>query len=85
MLYDIWWTKNYFGSLDNLCREQKVVTWFSGGQEFQFFSCPLTPNLSSTKNSLKIKHSTTKIVQSNPLFFSKSNTLIKLLYQIKLL
>jgi hypothetical protein len=67
-LYHIWWTKCYFRILDNLCIRQKVVSWFSDWQEYQFLSCPLTHYLSSTKNSFRIKHSTTKIVMSGPLF-----------------
>jgi hypothetical protein len=67
-LYHIWWTKCYFRILDNLCIRQKVVSWFSDGQEYQFLSCPLTHYLSSTKNSFRIKHSTTEIIRTVPLF-----------------
>jgi hypothetical protein len=34
-LYGIWWTKYYFNILDNLCKTQKVVLLFIGGQKFQ--------------------------------------------------
>jgi hypothetical protein len=39
--------KMYFGILDHLYYGQKVVMWFSGGQEFLFLCCPLPPDLSS--------------------------------------
>jgi hypothetical protein len=50
--------------------------WFSGGQEFMFLSSPLSLSLSCSKNSFEIKHSTTELVMSNPLSFSRSNTRI---------
>jgi len=39
---DFWWTKAYFGVLDNLYLRQKVVLLFSEGQEFQFLFSPLS-------------------------------------------
>jgi hypothetical protein len=56
-----------------ICVENKKLFRGSmGGQKLQFLSCPLAPNLSSTKNNFKIKHSTTEVC-SNPYFFSKLN------------
>jgi hypothetical protein len=42
-LYDVWWTKDYFGILYNLCRAVKLSRDSVGGQEFQFLSCLLAP------------------------------------------
>jgi hypothetical protein len=33
VLCDVWWAKDYFGILDNVYLGQKVVMWFSEGQE----------------------------------------------------
>jgi len=43
VLYDFLWTKCHFGILYNLYVGQKVVLWFSEGQEFHFLSCLLPP------------------------------------------
>jgi hypothetical protein len=65
-LYYVWWTKSYFGSVGdkNLC----------------FCSDSWPPSLSSPKNSYKIKHSTAEVVTFIPLSFSRSKTLLMLVY-----
>jgi hypothetical protein len=49
---------------------QKVVSWFSGGQEFRFLSSPLASSLFSSRNSFEIKYSTIEVVVSGPYFFA---------------
>jgi hypothetical protein len=61
--------KSYFGILENLYFEQKVVTWFSEEQNFQFLSSSLPPNFSGSKNNFKIKqHNTTRGVLFSSIF-----------------
>ena len=65
--------KCYFGILENLYVGQKVVLWFGEGQKYQFLSCPLPPVCLVPETVLQIKHWTTRVVLSYPLFFIKSN------------
>jgi len=73
-LYDFWGTKCYFGILNNLYVGQKILLWFTEGQNYQFLSCPLPPVCHVPETIIEIKHKTTEVVLSCPLFFSKSNT-----------
>jgi len=76
VLHNIFWTKNYFGILDNLYMGQKVVIWFWKlvyETKFLVFVLSLRQVCHVSKTILQIKCCTSGVVICHS-FFRRSNT-----------